>query len=236
MRIHIGVENDTENRSIAWMLDFPGCFAYGIDGSEAILRSPEALLRYKEWVDSHLADSWMQDLQDFDVHLDESFEVHTLNETFDLSPRGIEINAWFRHDWKPLTSEDIRRGLLTLEWSRSDLLELVASLSASQLTREFEGERWSILGVLGHVANAEHWYLDRLSLVPQSRPGQPQDVFERLLEIRSRMNSVLPTLVGVENVRGVEGEFWSPRKILRRAAWHEIDHIQHIFRLISLLK
>ena len=236
MRIHIGVENGTESRSIAWMLDFPGCFAYGNDGSAAILRSPEALLRYKEWVDSHLADSWMRDLRDFDIHLDESFDVYTINETFDLSPRGIEINAWFRHDWKPLTSEDIRRGLLTLEWSRTDLLELVASLSAAQLTREFEGERWSILGVLRHVANAEHWYLDRLSLAPRSRGELPPDVFERLLEVRSVMNVALPTLEGVENVRGIEGEFWSPRKLLRRAAWHEIDHIQHIFRLISLLK
>jgi len=46
---------------------------------------------------------------------------------------------------------------------------------------------------------------------------------------------VLPDLAGSSQVLGVNGEFWSPRKVLRRAAWHEIDHIEHIFKLIAML-
>lgn len=36
----------------------------------------------------------------------------------------------------------------------------------------------------------------------------------------------MSTKVSLEN--GVEGEFWSPRKLLRRAVWHARDHTAHI--------
>lgn len=235
MRVKIGVENGIENRSLAWALDHPGCFAYGSEGSEAILRFPQAFLRYKEWVDSHLPDSWLADLQDFDIHLQETYEVTRINAEFNPDPTGIEINAWFLYDWKPLTAEEIRRGQLILSWSREDLLELVAGLSAEQLTTKFPEERWDIQGVLRHIANAEHWYLDRLCLAQYKREELPEDVFERLLKVRRRTDEVLPTLVENKEVRGVSGEFWSPRKLLRRAAWHEIDHIEHILKLIARL-
>ena len=235
MRVKIGVENGVEGRSIAWVLDHPGCFAYGSTGSEAIIRVPEALLRYKDWVDSHQVDSWMKDLGDFDIHLEESYEVFKINSDYDLEQGGREVNAWFRHDWKPLTAEEIRRVGLILQWSREDLLEMTAGLDPAQLACKFENERWSIAGVLRHVANAEHWYLDRLGLADRSRDDLPEDIYERLFVVRQRLNSVLPSLEGMPKVVGVEGQFWSPRKLLRRAAWHEIDHIDHLFKLISRL-
>ena len=235
MRIKIGMENNFEGRSLAWVLDYPGCFAYGAEDSEAIIRVPQALLRYKEWVDSHLPNSWMKDLGDFDIHLEESFEVFTINADFDLAQDGYEVNAWFRHDWKPLTRDDIHRGTQVLTWSREDLLELVSGLNPAQLDCRFEGERWSIAGVLEHIANAEHWYLDRVRLAGSSQQGLPTDVFERLNLVRQRLVAVLPELEGNATVVGVDGEFWSPRKVLRRAAWHEIDHIEHIFKLIAKL-
>lgn len=235
MQIKVGMENGIEGRSLAWVLDYPGCFVYGSDGSEAIIRVPEALLRYKDWVDSHPPDSWMQDLADFDIHLEETFEVFTINEDFDLVEKGYEVNAWFRHDWRPLTVEDIRRGTYILQWSREDLLELVAGLTPDQMAREFEGERWSIAGVLRHIADAEYWYLDRMGLAGIPRRDLPENVFERLHTVRQRLNTVLPELESMQKVVGVNAEFWSARKVLRRAAWHEIDHIQHIFNLISRL-
>lgn len=235
MQIKVGMETGIEGRSLAWVLDYPGCFVYGLDSSEAILRVPEALLRYKDWVDSHLPDSWMQDLADFGIHLEEIFAVFNINEEFDLVEKGYEVNAWFRHDWKPLTAEDIRRGTYILQWSREDLLELVTGLTPDQMAREFEGERWSIVGVLRHIADAEYWYLDRLGLAGVPRRELPEEVFERLHTVRQRLNTVLPELESTQQVVGVNAEFWSARKVLRRAAWHEIDHIQHIFKLIARL-
>ena len=33
----------------------------------------------------------------------------------------------------------------------------------------------------------------------------------------------------------MDGEIWSPRKLLRRALWHELDHIGHIYKLLVKL-
>jgi len=38
MLIRVGLETFGEGRSLAWGLDFPGCFANGSDEAEAILR------------------------------------------------------------------------------------------------------------------------------------------------------------------------------------------------------
>jgi hypothetical protein len=43
---------------------------------------------------------------------------------------------------------------------------------------------------------------------------------------------LLPTFVELRQVAGIDGEFWSPRKLLRRAVWHERDHTEHIGKLI----
>ncbi len=37
---------------------------------------------------------------------------------------------------------------------------------------------------------------------------------------------------GVNQVAGLDGELWSPRKVLRRTLWHERDHTGHIRKLI----
>jgi len=93
-------------------------------------------------------------------------------------------------------------------------------------------ERWSINGILNHTGGAEWWYLDRLGRAfPKSEVSdEPQ---QRLMQTRRALQRLLPDLVGVSQVVGVDGELWSPRKLLRRALWHEIDHTRHIQRLIK---
>jgi uncharacterized damage-inducible protein DinB len=129
-----------------------------------------------------------------------------------------------------LTEDDVERGLRLLEWSREDLLASVDGLSDADLDVHLPGQRWSIRGVLGHVAGADWWYLDRLGLA-FPRALVPADAFERLRVVRAHLRDVLPELVGSRQVVGVDGEFWSPRKLLRRAAWHERDHTGHIWEL-----
>jgi len=55
-----------------------------------------------------------------------------------------------------------------------------------------------------------------------------------LAAVRTQLEKVLPDLEGVDLVRGVQGEIWSPRKLLRRAIWHELDHIEHIRKLLAM--
>jgi hypothetical protein len=171
------------------------------------------------------------DLGDFDLRLVDTWTVFTMDDAYEETENGYAVDAWFKHDWKPLSGEEVERGLYLLRWSRADLLELAASISQEQLDEKYEGERWSIRGILRHVASAEWWYLDRLDLTGGPREGLPSDLFERLAAVRYRLEAVLPGLAGLEQVLGKQGEFWSPRKLLRRVLWHEIDHREHIRRL-----
>ena len=63
------------------------------------------------------------------------------------------------------------------------------------------------------------------------RAALPEDVLERLAAVRARLLHVLPDLEGLDLVVGRNGEFWSPRKLIRRALWHERDHTDHILKL-----
>ncbi len=225
----VGLENNTEGRSQAWILGYPGCFAYGQDGSQALHAVSQAITDYRHWIDIHIADSWFP--QDNEFALDETWECYTINDDYELSNEGYEVNAWFRHDWKPLSEEDIQHGLLLLGWNRDELMKTAADLSPEVLEHTYPKERWSIAGILGHIGNAEWWYMNRLGLAfPRAElPVQP---FERLDKVRRRLIEVLPGLAGKRKVVGVDGEFWSPRKLLRRAVWHECDHIAHIRKLL----
>ena len=230
MLIRTGVENNMEGRSLAWALEHPGCFAYGPHGEAALEALPAAWRAYTAWIAAHTAQSWLPD-EPAEMRLEDAWDGYVIDEVFELAADGYEVNAWFLHDWKPLTQIEIERGLHILSWSRADLLAIVNPLSPEKLAQTYPGERWSIAGILKHIAGAEWWYLDRLGLA-FPRAEVPDDPFQRLEKVRSHLNQVLPTLAGVEQVVGTDGEFWSPRKLLRRAAWHELDHIFHIRKLL----
>lgn len=227
MIIRIGLENGIEGRSLAWALDFPGCFAYGEDGPAALMLIPRALIQYESWMWNHTQNPWVT-LGDFDLRMVETFQVYTINPAYEVALEGYEVNAWFRDDWRPLTALEIQHGLEMLSWSRADLLACVSPLSAEILDRTYPGECWSVRGILEHIANAERWYLSRLGLAG----SPPEETYARLAAVRSRLIDVFPGLAGQVQALGVDGEFWSPRKVLRRALWHELDHIEHIFKLL----
>jgi uncharacterized damage-inducible protein DinB len=231
--IQVGIENDRfTGRSQAWLLDFPGCFAYGKDANQAVLNVPHALGSFREWALRHNPACWLADLGDFDVRVVETWDIYAINEQFDLDENGYTMESWFLNDWKPLTDVQVQQALQMLGWSRADLLAITVELPGSILDQTYPNERWSIRGILRHIANADWWYLDRLGRADAQLPELPEDVFERLREVRSRQVAVLPQLVGIHQVVGLQGEIWSPRKLVRRSLWHELDHINHICKLL----
>lgn len=232
MRISIGLELNNEGRALAWALDFPGCFAYGAEGPDAVISLAHELVVYEDWVNRHAGAEWVK-LGSFDLRIVDTWEVYTINDNYDLVDGGYAVNAWFKQDWKPLSAEEIERGLALMRWTREDLLHVAAGLSDEQMDRTYAGERWSIRGILRHVAGAEWWYMDRLGLAEGGRERLPLDTYERLTWVREQLNETLPGLAGKNLVLGKEGEFWSPRKLLRRVLWHEVDHRQHILKLLQ---
>jgi hypothetical protein len=236
MRILIGLENNFEGRSLAWALELPGCFAYGPDGPGAIIAMGQAIPAYAAWIGMHSENSWFNP-PNIDIRLVETcadfFVDGQWNRFEEPGPDRTAVHSWFFHDWKPLAQEEVEHALQMLSWSRTDLLALTAGLSDAQMDKDRPGERRTIRGILGHVANAEWRYLDQLGLATCTRAQLPEDVHARLSTQRARLEAVLPGLVGVQQVTGKLGELWSPRKLVRRALWHEIDHIRHILGLLA---
>lgn len=224
--IQIGLENNIEGRSMAWALDHPGCYAYGANGDAALAAVPAALQEYAGWHAAH-GESWNAAPE---ILLAETFEGYTINDAFELAAEGYAVESFFRHDWKPLTAEECARAAKLLTWAGADLLKAVADLSPEDFTRPRPGERWSIEGIFKHVGGAEWWYLDRLGLA-FPRADVPGDPFARFEKVRAHLLAMLPTLAGLTQVVGVDGELWSPRKLVRRAVWHVRDHAGHIEKL-----
>jgi hypothetical protein len=232
MRILVGLENHVEGRSLAWALEHPGCFAYGANQDIALTAVPRAVMEYFSWAANRSASGNLDLSEEIELVIADTWDVYSINDHYDLVEQGYEVNAWFWHDWKPLSREEVDRGLALLAWSRADLLESVHGLDEAVMHKGFPGERWSIAEILGHVGSAEWWYLDRLGLA-FPRQELPDEPLARLSRVRQTLNLALPALEGKVRVGGKEGEIWSPRKLLRRAMWHERDHTQHIHKLLG---
>ena len=233
MKFRVGIENNNEGiRTVAWALEHPGCYAYGDNGEKAMAALPAAIRTYSLWINQH-EPSWLQ-TGNIELEVEGVWDNYYIDRSFDRAAESADhtmVDSWFQHDWKPLTAEEIERGLKVLAWSRADLLKLVDGLPPEQLDQTYPGERWSINGILKHIGGAEWWYLDCIGKAfPKSQiPSTP---LERLAKVRAAFVKTLPKLQGENLVLGSEGEFWSPRKVLRRAAWHERDHTVHIRKLL----
>jgi uncharacterized damage-inducible protein DinB len=232
MHIRIGLENNVEGRSLAWALDFPGCFAYGSDESEALIFLTMALPNYEHWIRNHTEAPWVK-FDDLDLRVVEKYENFRMGIDYRPAPpgEGYEINAWFIDDWRPLSSEEIEQSLKIFHWQRDELLAGLSTLDPEILIKEHPGQRWNILGIAKHVANAELWYLSRLDLVSLNRADLLPGHEARLNQTSQLIDQVFPGFADKVEVSGIEGEFWSFRKIIRRTLWHQRDHIDHIKEL-----
>ena len=235
MQLQVGLELNFENRILAWALDYPGCFSYGETEEEALLRIPKAFVAYQHWVDLKAGNrSWLQNVKDFDIRLVETFKVYDINDQFEVIEKGAySVNAWFQSDWLPLTEQEVEHALMLVDWSRQDLLSLLDTIPEDLKEKKYPDERWNINGIIRHIASAEWWYLDRLGLTNLTKHDLPKNTFDRLDLVRKQVIDAIPGQVGIQLVYGKDGEFWSPRKLIRRILWHEKDHIQHIYQLIS---
>ena len=236
MIFQVGIENNNEGRSIAWALEHPGCFAYGMRGEAAATNLEGALNKYAGWILRHERNTWLNFAEsEIEIVVNGTWDVYFIKDNLDKTSEadGYSVESFFPYDWKPLTRIEIKHALDMLVWSRDELLKTVHGLNEAKLNQTYPGERWSINGILGHIGGAEWWYLDCLELA-FPRVDVPEEPLARLDKVRRHFNTCLFKLEGVKQVLGVDGEFWSPRKALRRALWHERDHIDHIRKLIAM--
>ena len=234
MIFRIGIENNNDDRTIAWALEHPGCFAYGQDSEEAQRNFLTSAREYRAWIAQH-EEPWLDN--EVEMRVEETFDAYFITPVFEHAERGRDsymVESFFLHDWKPLIPHEIERALKLLAWSRADLLSLSGGLDPEKRSRTYPNERWDINGILRHIGGGEWFYQERIGYpYPANEEDLPADPFECLRVVRDHFNSLLPKLDGVNHVVGLEGEIWSPRKALRRAVWHERDHTDHIRKLLG---
>lgn len=197
----------------AWVLDLPGCFATGVDETAAVGALPGTIDRYLV-IAAEAGAAAARPAGRIDVV-----------ERFHGSWQGTyEVNAYFEADAEAVTEWDVAFGTAMLAATRRRLLTV-----ADRAPRSGASER-SVADLLHHVANAEWFYGSRLELDPEIvRPaglGDEASPKQRLDRIRAwalQRLAALPGLGALERTHG--GERWSPRKVVRRYIYHELDHV-----------
>lgn len=203
--VSIGIEDIEPAHWVAWVFEIPGCYASGPTPEPAIAGVPDAYIK----------ETGAE--QDVTCVVAERSRAVPADDDPD-----ILVNAFFEDDRRPLTVEDIRDGMARLHAQRADLLELVTTVDLA--------ERDDIAAILTHIVRAERWFLRCVGVdldVPDT------DVTDQLAFLREQLVQRLPSFAGVEFSSDVGGERFSPRKLLRRAVWHERDHMQQIRRMVA---
>lgn len=224
------LEESHGGAALALILDLPGCFASGASRQEALEHLQQALTDYHAWLRRH---------DDYTPEVHGPF-VFDIKEMFQITHQDdYEINSFFSPDAEPATDEDIEWALALMGWQREDMLERVNGLSEEALDwKPSHGlDALSIREHLDHIAQAEVWYMGRLDekpprIVVADLPGPTLDRFQRV-----RQAAVMRVKTYPKELRGRvfthQGEQWSLRKALRRAVWHERDHLNQIDELLA---
>lgn len=224
MRYRLAVEDVEPNHFVAYVLDLPACYSSAPNEAQAISLAPVRIAEHLGWLARHEGRTATKSPLEAQVF-----------ETFHSYPSARDpeyiVNAFFEDDRRPLSADEVAMILRLLEWTRADLLKLIAPLTAEHLYKPINGESLgSIAGVLNHIAGAENWYFSHLHLGLEHLPA---DARTRLEAVRLNARAQLPQLIGDERITQNYDELWSARKVTRRTLWHERDHTQHLAQLLS---
>ena len=225
MLIRVGIEALGSGRVLAWGLDFPGCFAYGSDDAEALLRFAGNLLNFGAWIDLHTDEPWFR-LENVDFRLVEAYPGGSSPD----KNLGDSSTAFFEDDIRPLQQEEIANALAVFRWQREELLAGLEFIPAESLDRKIPGEARTIRGILLDIARTGLRYLNALDTgTPQLPDGLAH--LPALEFSQAQINARLPGLKENPAMLEVNGELWSCRKVVRRLLWHQRVQIDAIKRL-----
>lgn len=214
---------EMEGRWIAHVAELPGAFATADSIDAAVEAAPAAIVEYAAWSEASS-----------DFPLAPQTRVTEIIRAWEYAPE-FEVNAFFASDRPALTEVEIIEARRLLYLARAELLDASLGLDPASFSAPIPGAEWNVNDVLRHVATGENWYLDKLGLAHEPA-WEMQDTLGRLMLVRQHLLDVLPYFMGDERVVESNGELWTPRKVIRRALWHERDHAAHIRQLMAVLR
>jgi len=162
-----------------------------------------------------------------------------------LGESGGEV-ALFRYDVKRVSKRLLDDCVRWMGYNRADLLAQVNDLPAETMAHMPPGKKRSITQILGHICNAEEWYVSRLgpeadtayesSLGMTVKEADTLPTFERLGVVRGGCVETLRRFVPERGDQvftraqytSYPDEKWTAHKVLRRFLEHEREHIYNI--------
>jgi ribosomal protein S18 acetylase RimI-like enzyme len=230
-------------RTGAWMLDWPGAFAWGETRAGSLARVQSAVHRYNDWLAEHDESSPAPPIGGIQIVQ----EVAAYRRD-----GGYEVNAIFTKDDRTVTNREMETMIRRLGFARDDLLAIAVAardfidgggrLEIEERSPEAEASGAAtgrdVDGILRHVAGAEPWFVSRLQPdVRYAGPREPLDAY--LAESRTFLVEGLQRMHRLQS-RGRlapradgKGEFWTLAKVLRRALYHSLDHLEELDRRLA---
>jgi len=220
--IRVGLEYGVGGGSLAWALDFPGCFAYGQANAEVMLNFTRNLLAYEAWINLHADQTWFN-LINLDFRIVEVFKPDNASRL----ARSSKPVAFFKDDRRALTQDEVQHALAVYNWQREELLAGLEFLPEAAYARAEQRTGKTIPAMVSQMAQDCYDILAALRIPLPPFPSKDESLAQ--LDFTSELvRGTLPACVGVEAMSEVGGELWSPRKGMRHLLWRQREGIEEI--------
>lgn len=208
----VALEEGPGGATLVHALSVPGCVAGGATQEEALAAFPRALAAWLRTLESVGERVPSRDVE-LDVTVDEWV-------TTDADVAGGESTACFEADLAPLSEAEISRDLRRLGDLRGLLLDDLRGRPDAELDRGWGGE-WTARRALEELARAQWWTLSRLGAsqlaeLPDRTIGRLDTAMALVVNAFTDMSAEARA-----RILDIEGETWTPRKVLRRLLWLE---------------
>jgi predicted RNase H-like HicB family nuclease len=215
-RVSVGLEQGADGSLWVHPLEPSGPAGVGASPEEAVGDFERELM---EWL--HFLASAGEPVPRVDAELE--IAVDEWIETDAEVGRGESL-ALFAADVRALGDEELRRGVRILGDLRGTLLARIRRLPRREVDAALDAPAeggWTVRQVLEELARAQWWTLSRLGASPMAET--PDATIGRL---DTAMALVIQHLGHLEPERRgtrveLDGEEWTPRKVLRRLLWLE---------------
>ncbi|HYR10158.1 MAG TPA: hypothetical protein VEQ60_20460 [Longimicrobium sp.] len=211
-RVRVGLEEGEDGAVMAHALNLPGCAAVGGSPEAAVAAFERALGDWFRFL-AALGDPVPPRDAEIEVAVDEWLAS-------DARIAAGETVALFAEDLRPLSQDDAERGVRRLGDLRARLLARVRRRPEALLDAETPGGM-TARQVLEELARAQWWTLSRLGATPMAEV--PEKTLARLDTAMALVVDRMTTLPDDARAHRLEldGEEWTPRKVLRRLLWLE---------------
>lgn len=236
-RCTVYLELTDDGRCVAHVPDLPGCFVRASERAEALNRLPDAIRSYHAWLAG----------RGEPVPVAEGvIEWEVAEEISGLAPLDPgDAAALFTPDRESLSAEEMERYFQLMDYSRTDLMDLVRDLPDDLLDWQPTPQSFSVRRLLRHVGNAEEWYVSRLVPRASLPPEWDRDEDLPLLDFME-----MERRTAVERLRQLTEaersglfypshwtqhpeELWTARKALRRFLEHEREHTVQVCQILA---